>query len=150
MGESYTLDDFTRPGWIDRPEYSAYQGIGKDRVRQLHAARGGLVEVAPFGGDGLNGMFAHVAFVHLEMSRFLLFIYDVKSWNQKRVGVFEINTVAPCFAVIGRTFDGVTEVQACPDNSPFPEQIIEQMRWTLDYLAKKGWDGEPKPTHHPA
>ena len=141
MGESYTLADFTTPGWIDRPEYSGFQGIGKDHVRRLHAARGDLIDVALFGRGSYDGLFRHIAFVHIDNLRFWLFIYEVNSWTAERLGVHEISTVSPCFAITGRTFDGVTEVQACPDHSPFPEAIIEQMQWALDYLARKGWTG---------
>lgn len=123
MTDTYTLQDFNTPGWIDRDEYREYQGIKVAHIRALHEN----AEELAFGES--------VAFLKTTGLSFEIWLYEVVAGYAGG----EIYTLLPSFLILGTTFDGIREVQACPDASPIPEIIIEQMQFTLDLCKKRGW-----------
>ena len=122
--ETYTLEDFSREDWMERPEYCEYQGVALEHLKRLHA------------DSELHICDEHIAFVEQDThARFLIWLYDIVQWTAD----FGVASAQPSFRVLGRTWEGVTEVQAAPANSPLPDVIIAQMQWVLDFTAAKGW-----------
>jgi hypothetical protein len=121
--ESYVLADFNREEWMDRPEYCEYQGIALTHLKRLHA------------GAELHVCDGHIAFVAVKRSTFEIWLYDIVTWTYEHV----VRSALPSFLVLGRTWEGVTEIQACPAVSPLPDQIIAQMQWVKAFVAEKGW-----------
>lgn len=123
QAETYTLKDFSRVEWMERPEYCEYQGIGIDHLKTLHP------------GEELHECAEHIAFVDAGENMFCITIYDIVTWSPE----YKARTATPSFVVIGRTWEGITEVQACPAISPLPSEIIAQMEWVIRFANEKGW-----------
>jgi hypothetical protein len=133
MVDSYTLDDFSTSEWMERPEYCEYQGISQSHLLfDLHKSHVAHL-ITPQGRAA-----EHMAFVHVERMGFTIWLYDVVSWDEQ----WSIRTLLPSFRIYGRTFEGVTEVQACPAVSPLPTSIVEQMEWVQSFVVKQGWSDE--------
>ena len=85
-------------------------------------------------GDPVFG--DHVAFVGTDTKCcFEIWLYEIMWWDCMRA----VRTALPSFCVLGRTWEGVTEVQACPAYSPYPEDIVAQMQWVIEFVDAKGW-----------
>lgn len=122
--ESYTLADFSHEDWMLRPEYCQYQGVAIEHLKHLH--RDAELHICD----------EHIAFVETDAWQcFTIWLYDIVTWDH----TLAVRTVQPSFRVLGRTWEGVTEVQACPADAPPPDVIIAQMQWTLEFIDSKGW-----------
>jgi hypothetical protein len=136
VADTFTLNDFTKSAWAERPPYDSYCGVGLDHVKALHEATGHLLsmEVLTFGSRTY-----HVAFVHLDaFTQFTIYLYEVAWWTAE----LGIGTLTPSFVVFGRTWEGITEVQASPAFMPLPHGIVEQMEWVQQVVEAKGWRDE--------
>ena len=124
MTETYTLADFSHDEWMDRPEYREYHGIAIEHLMTLHE------------GAELHVCESHIAFVSTDTrQQFELWLYDIITWDSDHA----VSTAMPSFRVLGRTWEGVTEVQACPADCPMPAGIVQQMQWVMDYVEQRGW-----------
>lgn len=129
--ETYTLSDFGTESWMDRSEYSSCQGICLNYVRSLHEGSD-VYFSTPDEFEFVN----HVFFVNVDKSRkFEIWTYNIISWGCDNKPI----AVLPTFLVFGRTWEGITEVQASPVTMPMPDGIIEQMKWVNNFCGLKGW-----------
>lgn len=124
MKESYTLDDFCKEGWADRPEHVDLFGISLKHIKSLHC---GCSEHAQTS----EGLIESKFFVEWEDHlNWICHIYEVVSWDSES----NPKTVTPTFRAIGTVFDGIREVISCYDAIHTPCVVINQMRFLEEHF----------------
>lgn len=136
MRDTYTLADFDNPDWNDRAPYNYGDGIALSHVDGLHKDWDRQIVAWAFPQHDIVAYIQERNSPESDAVFFSIYIYEVNTIGS---GPDQVETVHPAFRVIGTSFDGVREVQACAYLESMPWAIADQMAWLQEYCQKRGW-----------
>lgn len=142
MRDTYTLMDFDNPNWNDRAPYDIGEGIALSHIDGLHKGWDRQIVAWAFPQPDIVAYFQERKSPESDAVAFTIYIYEV---NTIGCGPNQVETVHPTFRVIGTSFEGVIEVQACAHLESMPWAIADQMAWLQEYCQQRGWASRPKP-----